>query len=99
MSAETYKPNDTMKNVLSHDIPQSDSAINVNVAMLTAAEKKVLQNSPARETCGGMVRIPADKVHKAVQNVSAQALHDANPSPVTRSKGRSSGGGSSSIVF
>ena len=89
-----------MKNILAHNVPKSGGAVNVNVAMLTAAEKKVLQNSPAREISGGMVRLPRNnKFSKKQQQAMKMALKEANPSPVTRGKGRSYGGGTSSIVF
>ena len=94
------KPTSCMASVLRHDGPEPGAqAINVNVAMLTMAEKKVLQNSPAREVSGGMVVLPKSSLSKETQMRMGQALHDANPSPKVRSKGRSSGGGKSSIVF
>ena len=100
MAQEAYHPKSCMKNVLAHDpVKQTAKAVNVNVAMLSAAEKKVLEHSPAREVSGGMVRIPVKKFAGKDQERFAQALKDANPSPVTRRKGRSYGGGVSSIVF
>ncbi len=92
------KRSDSMKSVLSHDVPKnSPTAQVVNVALLTIAEKKVLANSPAREIGGGVARMPIGK--RATELAAVQALHESNPSPVTRSKGRSYGGGKSSIVF
>ena len=99
------KPVDSMKSVLNHEFtPATDQAVNVNVAFLSASEKKILQHSPAREVPGGMARIPKTKAttgQKSVLNTKpAVAFSDTNnPSPVTRSKGRSWGGGVSSIVF
>lgn len=91
-------PADSMKSVLSHNIPkQPKSHVNVNIAFLTAAEKKVLVNSPAREISGGMARMPANK--RGQELATARRLHEVNDSPITRSKGRSYGGGKSTIVF
>ena len=88
-----------MGSVLNHDLPKSNAeVVNVNVAMLTLAEKKVLQNSPAREIAGGMVRLPQNKKHAKLA-AHVKALGNANNSPATRSKGRSYGGGVSTIVF
>lgn len=93
------KPVDSMKNILNHEVPASSTkSIHVNVALLTAEEKKTLLNSPARETTGGLVRVKPSKRHQDMVTAT-KALQETNPSPVTRNKGRSFGGGVSSIVF